>query len=246
MAKLEGKVAFVSGGSQGIGEETALLFGREGASVAILASSDLAKAEKVAQRIRVSGGKASAHAADVRDAKQVARVVSETNAAHGRIDILINCAGVFPPTPAADTPEDVYDRVMDINVKGSWNTICAIAPSMRERKTGWIVNVSSVLGTMALANYAVYCASKAAVNMMTRSLAIEFGRDGVHVNGIAPGNTATPMNENLRTEAQYKNFVDMMGARTPSGRTTRCPRKWRRWLFFFLAPKACQCTGRLW
>ena len=63
---------------------------------------------------------------------------------------------------------------------------------------------------MALANYAVYCASKAAVNMLTRSLAIEFGRDGVHVNCIAPGNTATPMNENLRTEAQYEGFVDMM------------------------------------
>jgi NAD(P)-dependent dehydrogenase (short-subunit alcohol dehydrogenase family) len=76
---------------------------------------------------------------------------------------------------------------------------------------------------LALANYAVYCASKAAVNMLTRSLAIEFGRDGVHVNCIAPGNTATPMNENLRTEAQYKGFVDMMGARTPSGRTYSQP-----------------------
>ena len=177
----------------------------------------------MAKRIRAAGGKASAHVADVRDAKHVAEAVAEAVAAHGPIDILINSAGVFPPTPAADTHEDVYDKVMDVNVKGTWNTICAIAPSMRARKTGWIVNISSVLGTMALANYAVYCASKAAVNMLTRSLAIEFGREGVHVNCIAPGNTATPMNENLRTEAQYKGFVDMMGARTPSGRTYSLP-----------------------
>src|SRR6202021_2546539 len=121
MGKLQGKVAFIAGGSQGIGEQTALLFGREGASVAVVASSDLAKAENVAKRIRAAGGKASAHVADVRDAKQVAKAVADAVAAHGPIDILVNSAGVFPPTPAADTPADVYDKVMDINVKGTWN-----------------------------------------------------------------------------------------------------------------------------
>jgi len=223
MKKLDGKVAFITGGSQGIGEATALLFGREGARVAVVASSDLKKAEGVAARIRAAGGTASAHVADVREPDQVAKAAAAAVAAHGPIDILVNSAGIFPPTPANGTDEAVYDRVMDINVKGTWNAICAIAPSMRERKTGWIINVSSVLGTMALANYAVYCASKAAVNMLTRSLSIEFGRDGVHVNCLAPGNTATPMNENLRTEPQYKGFIDMMAARTPSGRTYSKP-----------------------
>lgn len=223
MKKLTGKVAFISGGSQGIGEATALLFGREGAKVAVLASSDLAKAEGVAKRIRDAGGTATAHVADVRDSGQVAKAVAEVIAAHGPIDILVNSAGVFPPTPAGSTPDAEYDRVMDINVKGTWNAISAVAPSMRARKTGWIVNISSVLGSMALGNYALYCASKAAVNMLTRSLAIEFGRDGLHVNCIAPGNTETPMNANLRTEEQYKGFLDAMGARTPSGRTYSKP-----------------------
>lgn len=223
MGKLDGKVAFITGGSQGIGEETALLFGREGAKVAVLASGNLAKAEAVAARIRKAGGVASAHAADVRDAAAIARAVAEAKAKHGPIDILVNSAGVFPPTPNGSTPEDVYDACMDINVKGTWNAISAVSPDMRARKTGWIVNVSSVLGSMALANYAVYCASKGAVNMLTRSLSIEFGRDGVHVNAIAPGNTATPMNENLRTEDQYKGFIDAMSARTPSGRTYSKP-----------------------
>ena len=223
MKKLSGKVAFISGGSQGIGEATALLFGREGAKVAVLASQDLAKAEGVAKRIRDAGGTATAHVADVRDSGQVAKVVAEVIAAHGPIDILVNSAGVFPPTPAGSTPDAEYDRVMDINVKGTWNTISAVAPGMRARKTGWIVNISSVLGSMALGNYALYCASKAAVNMLTRSLSIEFGRDGLHVNCIAPGNTETPMNANLRTEEQYKGFLDAMGARTPSGRTYSKP-----------------------
>lgn len=223
MGKLDGKVAFITGGSQGIGEQTALLFGREGAKVAVLASGSLAKAEAVAAKIRSAGGKASAHVADVRDTAAVARAVAEVVAAHGPIDILVNSAGVFPPTPAGATDEATYDNVMDINVKGTWNAICAVAPSMRARKTGWIVSVSSVLGAMALGNYAMYCASKAAVNMMTRSLSIEFGRDGVHVNAIAPGNTATPMNANLRTEPQYAGFVEAMGARTPSGRTYSKP-----------------------
>ncbi len=223
MGKLDGKVAFITGGSQGIGEETALLFGREGAKVAVLASGDLAKAEAVAARIRAAGGIASAHKADVRDTEALGKAVAEAKAAHGPIDILVNSAGVFPPTPNGSTPDEVYDQVMDINVKGTWNAIAAISPEMRARKTGWIVNVSSVLGAMALGNYAVYCASKAAVNMLTRSLSIEFGRDGLHVNAIAPGNTATPMNHNLRTEEQYKGFIDAMAARTPSGRTYSKP-----------------------
>jgi NAD(P)-dependent dehydrogenase (short-subunit alcohol dehydrogenase family) len=245
MKKLEGKVAFITGGSQGIGEATALLFGREGAKVAILASKDLKKAEGVAKKIRDAGGKASAHVADVAKADQIARVAKEVAALHGPIDILVNSAGVFPPTPAGATDEAVYDRVMDSNVKGTWNAISVIAPSMRERKTGWIVNVSSVLGSMALANYAVYCASKAAVNMLTRSLAIEFGRDGVHVNCIAPGNTATPMNENLRTEAQYKGFVDAMGARTPSGRTYSKPEEMAQAILYLSSEESKPVHGAI-
>jgi 3-oxoacyl-[acyl-carrier protein] reductase len=223
MRKLEGKVALITGGSQGIGEQVALLFAREGAKVGVVASRDLKKADGVVRRIREAGGIASAHVADVRSAADIQRIADEVAAAHGPIDILVNSAGIFPPTPSGATDEAVYDRLMDTNVKGTWNAISVIAPSMRARKTGWIVNVSSVAGSMALANYAVYCASKAAVNMLTRSLAIEFGRDGVHVNCIAPGNTATPMNENLRTEAQFKPFIEAMAARTPSGRTYSKP-----------------------
>lgn len=245
MTKLQGRCALIAGGSQGIGMETALLFAREGASVAVLASASRDKAEGVARRIRDAGGTASAHAADVRDPHAVAAVVEAVTAAHGPVDILVNSAGVFPPTPCGATDPDSYDRVMDINVKGTWNTVAAVAPGMRARKTGWIVNISSVLGSMALANYAVYCASKAAVNMLTRSLAIEFGRDGVHVNCIAPGNTATPMNENLRTEEQYRGFVEMMGARTPTGRTYSQPEEIARMALYLACEDSKPVQGAI-
>ncbi len=245
MKKLQGKVAFVTGGSQGIGAETALLFGREGAKVAVIASTSLAKAEAVVEQIRREGGTAAAFVADVRNAGEIAKAAAAAADKLGPIDILVNSAGVFPPTPAGATDEAVYDQVMDINVKGTWNAICAIAPSMRARKTGWIVNVSSVLGAMALANYAVYCASKGAVNMMTRSLAIEFGRDGVHVNAIAPGNTATPMNENLRTEAQFAGFVKAMGDRTPSGRTYSKPEEMARAILYLSCEDSMPAHGAI-
>lgn len=245
MKKLEGKVALITGGSQGIGEQTARLFGREGAKVAVVASTDLAKAEAVAAQIRAAGGTASAHVADVRIAAEIARVAAEATKAHGPIDILVCSAGVFPPTPNGATDDALYDSVMDINVKGTWNAIAAVSPSMRARKTGWIVNVSSVLGSMALANYAVYCASKAAVNMLTRSLAIEFGRDGVHVNAIAPGNTATPMNANLRTEPQYAGFIDAMAARTPSGRTYSKPEEMAQAILYLACDDAKPVHGAI-
>ena len=89
---------------------------------------------------------------------------------------------------------------------------------MKKRKTGWIVVVSSCLGELGLGGYALYGASKAAANMLTKCVAIELAPHGVHVNGIAPGNTATPMNQHLRTDPQYQGYLDMMRARTPSPR----------------------------
>src|SRR4051794_12604590 len=108
MKKLEGKEAFVTGGSQGIGAETALLFGREGAKVAVIASSSLAKAEGVAEQIRQAGGVAAAFVADVRDAGALAKAAAAAADKLGPIDILVNSAGVFPPTPAGATDEAVY------------------------------------------------------------------------------------------------------------------------------------------
>ena len=217
--KLEGKTALVTGGSSGIGEAIATRFAAEGARVAVVGSSDLAKAESVAARIEAAGGAARAFVADVRDVSAVKALVGEVKAAFGRIDILVNSAGIFEPTPIGETSEAEYDATMDINVKGTFFVINEVAPVMIEQGGGRIVNLSSVTGVMGFKTFSVYCASKAAVNYLTRALALELSPHNIAVNAILPGNTATPMNLKIRTEPQFATMLEGMTAVTPSNRT---------------------------
>ncbi len=216
--KLTGKVALVTGGSQGIGEAIAERFAAEGAKVAVVASANPDKAQAVVDRIAKAGGTAAAFVADVRDAGQVARLARDVEAKLGPVDILVNSAGVYYATPVGATDEAAYDRMVDTNLKGTWNAINAVAPGMKARKSGKIISISSVAGVMGIGTNAVYCASKAGVIMMTRALANELGPHGINVNCISPGNTETPMNHEVRTNPALKHFLDAMAARTPSGR----------------------------
>jgi NAD(P)-dependent dehydrogenase (short-subunit alcohol dehydrogenase family) len=218
MGKLNGKVAFITGGSEGIGKATALLFAEEGAKVAVLASTDRAKSQKVVDTIKRAGGEAIALAANVAKEQEVKAAVVTTEKELGPIDVVICSAGVFAHTPIGETKEAEFARHMDINVKGTWNVINAIAPSMKSRKTGWIVAVSSNLGHMGLAGYGAYGASKGAINVLTKCLAIELAPYGIHVNAIAPGSTATQMNEHFRTDPKYKDYIEILRSRTPSPR----------------------------
>lgn len=217
--KLEGRTALVTGGSSGIGEAIARRFAAEGARVAVVSSSDLAKARRVAEEIGAAGGQAQAFVADVRDVGAVKTLVRDVAGAFGRIDILVNSAGIFEPTPIGETSEAEYDATMDINVKGTFFAINEVAPVMIAQGGGKIVNLSSVTGVMGFKTFSVYCASKAAINYLTRALALELSPHNIAVNAILPGNTATPMNVKIRTEPQFKEMLDGMTAVTPSTRT---------------------------
>jgi NAD(P)-dependent dehydrogenase (short-subunit alcohol dehydrogenase family) len=217
--KFDGRIALVSGGSQGIGEATALRLAAEGASIVVVASSSLDKAAAVVARLPGDADRHMAAVCDVRAASSTKKLIDDATKRFGRIDILVNAAGVFYATPAGATPEEECDRMVDINLKGTWNLINAAAAGMKERKYGRIVNISSVAGVMGIGGYAVYCATKGGIIMMTRALANELAPHGIGVNCIAPGNTATPMNEDIRTKPELKPFLDAMAARTPSGRT---------------------------
>jgi 3-oxoacyl-[acyl-carrier protein] reductase len=189
--RLGGKVALVTGAAGGIGAATALRFAREGALVAV----NDAKAEgleAVADEIRKAGAKALVVAGDVTKKSDCERMVKAVVDAFGRVDILINNAGINRDAMAAKMTEEQWDAVLDVNLKGTFLCAQAALPGMRERAWGRVVNTSSVgsLGNIGQANYA---ASKAGVIGLTKTLALEYAKYGVTVNAVAPGPVLTSM-----------------------------------------------------
>ena len=217
--KLAGKVALVTGGTAGIGEAIALRFAAEGAAVGVVASADLGKAERVVAKVVAAGGSARAFQADVADVGSIRQMVRSALTVFPAIDILVNSAGIIDLTPVGETDEAAYDRLMDINLKGTFFCIDAVTPHMKARRSGWIVNISSMGGLVGAADLSVYGASKAGVILLTKALARELAPHGIHVNAIAPGHTATPGNRHLRSEPEHRAYIETIAARTPSGRT---------------------------
>jgi 3-oxoacyl-[acyl-carrier protein] reductase len=214
--KLAGQVAFVTGASSGIGEAIATLFAREGAKIAVVASSDLEKAGAVARAIQAEGGKSCPMVVDVRSRVSVEQGLAGAVRALGPIDIVVNCAGVYYATPIGATTLEDMDRMVDVNLKGTFNVINAIAPALMAAGRGKIVNISSVAAITGVRERSLYCATKAAIAQLTSALAREFAPHGVNCNAIAPGNTATPMNLNVRTDPKYAAQLAGMKAATPS------------------------------
>jgi 3-oxoacyl-[acyl-carrier protein] reductase len=193
--RLAGKIALVTGGSSGIGQATAELFASEGATVAVASGSDIAKAERVVQRIVQGGGKAIPVKMDVRSPADISRTIDQVVRVLGPIDILVNSAGIYIQTLLGQTTEEEFDLMIDTHLKGTFFTIQAVAPAMKARRSGRIVNVASVAAYKGSALYPLYSTVKAGIVMMTRALALDLAPFEVAINAIAPGNTATPLNE---------------------------------------------------
>ena len=217
--KFRDKVAVITGGSSGIGKATAQQFAREGAAVAVVASSSMARARDVVKDIEQGGGKAAAFIADVCDVLSIEGMVRDVVRTYGRIDILVNSAGVYYATPIGETPEGAYDRIVDVNFKGTFFSINAVAPLLKKQGGGKIINLASASAYVPSRGYSVYSAIKAGIIMLTRALAIELGPHQINVNAVAPGNTATPMNETIRTKPEFKDLLAAMARATPSKRT---------------------------
>jgi 3-oxoacyl-[acyl-carrier protein] reductase len=241
--KLNDSIAVITGGTQGIGRATAERIGAEGATAVVVASHDRRKSESVADQIRASGGRAESEVGDVTDRSSVRSLVERVLQRHGRIDILVNCAGVFIPTPAGGRTDDSVDRTIATNLVGTFTMIDAVVPSMRARGAGRIVNVASIAGFMGIAGYSIYCATKGGIVMMTRALACELAPHGIRVNAIAPGNTATPMNEDVRTAPAYRPMLETMTARTPSKRTYSTPEEMAAMVAFIVSDEARAMHG---
>jgi len=201
---MKGKVVLVTGGRTGIGRAFALAFAGAGADVAVCArTNEKSELDKVAEEIKELGRRSLAVKADVSVKSDVNAMVRETCRTLGDIDILINNAGICPFGFLLDTEEEVWDQTMDINVKGTYLCSQAVARVMVARKKGNIINMCSTAGIKAWPNATAYCASKAAVAMLTKTMAKELGDYGIRVNALAPGIVPTAMGDNLLKKPGY-------------------------------------------
>lgn len=215
MSKLKGKVAIVTGASKGIGASIARHLGSEGASVVVNYSSSKEGAEGVVQEIKKAGGKAVAIQANLAKKSDIERLFAETKAAFGHLDILVNNAGIYDFKPLEEITEEHFHKHFDLNVLG---LILASKKAVEHfgKSGGSIINIGSVVGGSPVAGGSVYCATKAAVDAITKSLAQELGPKNIRVNSLNPGMIET---EGLQTtgflESDFRKAIEKQ---TPLGR----------------------------
>lgn len=198
MGSLAGKVVIITGASRGIGEAAAEAMAAAGATV-MLAARDGARAGAVAQRIVAAGGKASARACDVSSYAEVEKLVAETIGRFGRLDVLVNNAGVIEPIASLlDGDPAEWARNIEINLIGAYYAVRAVLPPMVAAGGGTIINVSSGAAIRPLEGWSAYCTGKAGLHMMTRAIALETGDKGIRVFGFQPGTTDTDMQVLIR------------------------------------------------
>lgn len=219
MKRLENKIAIVTGASTGIGQATAMQLALEGAQVLAVDISD--KLAKTVEDINETGMQATAYNVDVSDDQQVENFADEIGRRYGHVDILFNNAGVDNAAGRIhEYPMDVYDKIMNVDMRGTFLMTKLILPLMMEQG-GAIVNTASFSGQAADLNRSGYNAAKGAVINFTKSIAIEYGRDGIRANAIAPGTIETPLVDELTGTSEDeggKTFRENQKWMTPLGR----------------------------
>jgi 3-oxoacyl-[acyl-carrier protein] reductase len=208
MKNHDGRISIVTGASQGIGETIAVDIAAEGATVVLVDILE-DKLGDVARRIRDSGGQAEVHRADVANAGEVQRVVDDVLGRHGKIDHLVNNAGITRDALLMRMREEDWDAVLSVNLRGIFNFSKAVVRPMLSARYGRIVNIASVVGLMGNAGQTNYAASKAGAIAFAKSLAREVAARGVTVNAVAPGFIATAMTERLPEDAK-KAFLEII------------------------------------
>ncbi|OIJ15272.1 3-oxoacyl-[acyl-carrier-protein] reductase [Anaerobacillus arseniciselenatis] len=194
--RLQNKVAIITGGGRGIGEVTAKTFAKEGAKI-VVADLNEADIEKTVSEMKETGADVIGAVVNVTDRKQVDDLIKQTVDAFGRVDIVVNNAGITMDAQLLKMSEDQWDKVIDVNLKGVFNVGQAAAHVMKEQQGGVILNASSVVGVYGNFGQTNYAATKWGVNGMTKTWSKELGRFGIRVNSIAPGFILTPMTEKM-------------------------------------------------
>ena len=197
---LENKVALVTGAGRGIGRAIAIALAKEGAEVIVNYNGSEERAKEVKQTIEENGGKASVYKCNVSDFEACETMIKDVVKEYGHLDILVNNAGITKDGLIMKMKEEDFDSVLNVNLKGTFNTIRHSARQMLKQRSGKIINISSVSGILGNAGQANYAASKAGVIGLTKTMARELGSRGITVNAIAPGFVDTEMTEILSEE----------------------------------------------
>jgi NAD(P)-dependent dehydrogenase (short-subunit alcohol dehydrogenase family) len=204
--------ALITGGTSGIGRAVANKLAELGIHVVIV-GRNVKRGEQAVTEIRAAGGQADFLPSDLRDASSAREVARRAvDLGNGKIDILINNAGVFPFGPTHETTEDSFDKVYALNVKVPYFLVAELAPLMAKRGKGAVVNLSTMVADYGAAGMSLYGSSKAAINLLTKAWAAEYGRSGVRVNAVSPGPTRTEGTESMGEG------LEQLAARAPAGR----------------------------
>jgi 3-oxoacyl-[acyl-carrier protein] reductase len=213
--RLSGKVAAITGGARGIGHSTAVKFAAEGAKVAVCDINPELTAQTLAE-IRAAGGEAEGYSVDVVNKEQIAAMIKDVMAKWGRIDCVVNNAGIVMDAQLKNMTDDQFDKVIDINVKGVYNCTRAVVDIMLAQQSGVILTTSSIVGLYGNFGQTNYAASKFAVIGMTKTWARELGRKGIRANAVCPGFIATPILNKMPEQV-----LGDMAKKVPSGRLGR-------------------------
>jgi NADP-dependent 3-hydroxy acid dehydrogenase YdfG len=221
MSNVTDKVVVITGASSGIGESTAKLLAKQGAKV-VLGARRSDRINAVVQDISASGGKAIGFATDVTKRAQVEALIQGAVDAFGRVDVLLNNAGIMPMAPMSDLKVDEWDRQIDVNIKGLLYGVAAALPHMQKQKSGHIINITSVFGIKVFAPGAtVYCATKSAGRALTEGLRMELHSQNIRCTMISPGAVATELPESSSEEATRKNLREFYKIALPASSIAR-------------------------
>ncbi len=224
MGLLQGKIALITGASKGIGKSIAEQFVREGAQVAFTYLSSVEKAQVLEKELQAFGTKVKGYRSDASDYAAAEQLINDVVSDFGGLDILVNNAGITEDNLLMRMTEEMWDRVVTINLKSCFNTVKAATRTFMKQRSGSIINMSSVVGVKGNAGQANYAASKAGIIGFTKSVALELGSRGIRSNAIAPGFIETEMTEKLdeKTVQGWRDAIPLRRGGTPEDVAQAC------------------------